>query len=84
MNKVEEAKREVSENFDFFQTQVIELKKNHFKQFALLYKKEIIEFFDSEDDAIKVGMKDYGEGEFSVQEVNDEVIDLGYQSNVLI
>lgn len=84
MNLLEKANREVSENYTFFQTQLEELKKDHFNQFALLHQKKIIEFFNDEDDAIKIGKRDYGEGGFSVQQVNDQIIDLGYQSYVVI
>ena len=84
MNIVKKSKFEVKENYAFFKTQVAELKKDYLKKFALLHKKKIIDFFVSEDDAIKIGMKDYGEGKFSVQEVNDKTIDLGYQSYVII
>lgn len=84
MGMVEESKREVSENYAFFQTQVDKLKKDHFKKYALLYKKNIINFFVSEDDAITIGMRDYGAGKFSVQQVGAKATDLGYQSHVIV
>jgi len=83
MKKVlSEAMNEVRANFKYFQSKFPELKKTHPNEFALLHKKKIIEFFESENDAIKIGMKDYGEGHFSVQQVADTFIDLGYQSHV--
>ncbi len=86
INKVSlnEARDEVNANFKYFQSRLSELKKLHPNEFALIHKKKIIEFFESENDAIKIGMKQYGEGRFSVQQVVDTPIDLGYQSDVII
>jgi hypothetical protein len=81
---VESAKLEVDDNFTYFKSQVSKLKENHSKEFALLHKKAIIEFFESENDAIKIGIKNYGEGCFSVQQVAGDSIGLGFQSYVII
>lgn len=78
------AKEEVSNNYNFFQEKLPELQKYHLGKFALLHKRQIIDYFVSEDDAINIGIKDYGEGCFSVQEVANQVIDLGYQSHVIL
>ena len=84
MNAVEKAQNEVDNNYKFFQTKLEELKNDHLNEFALLYKKEIIDFYFNEDDAIKIGIDKYGEGNFSIQQVNDGIIELGYQSYVII
>jgi len=81
---IESAKLEVDDNFTYFKSQISKLKENHSKEFVLLHKKEIIEFFDSENDAIKIGITNYGEGCFSVQQVAGNSIDLGFQSYVII
>ena len=81
---VEKAKKEVDRNYDFFKTQISQLKKDHLNKFALLHNKEILGFFIGEDDAIEFGTEKYGEGNFSVQQVNDRSIELGYQSYVII
>ncbi|SMM99173.1 hypothetical protein SPONN_1902 [uncultured Candidatus Thioglobus sp.] len=78
------AQKEVDNNFAFFKTHLAEFKKNHFQEFALLHNRQAIDFFESENDAIKIGMKEYGEGDFSIQQVADTKIDLGYQSYVII
>ena len=77
------ATKEVEANFKYFQSRLPELMKNHRGQFALLHKRQIIEFFESEEDAIKTGKKDYGKGRFSVQQVSDICVDLGIQSNLI-
>ncbi|RLA07543.1 MAG: hypothetical protein DRQ51_05810 [Gammaproteobacteria bacterium] len=77
------AKKEVDDNFNFFKTQLSDFKKNHLNQYALLHKKQVSGFYESENDAIQIGMKDYGEGCFSVQKVASTNIELGYQSYVI-
>lgn len=80
---VASAMREVKANFKYFQSRLPELMKNHRGQFALLHKRQIIKFFESEKDAVKTGKKDYGKSRFSVQQVSDICVDLGLQSNFL-
>ncbi|KAF3977253.1 MAG: hypothetical protein HFP77_08125 [Methylococcales symbiont of Iophon sp. n. MRB-2018] len=80
VNIVEKSQKEVDRNYDFFKTQISQLKSDHLNEFALLHDKKINDFFISEDDAIRIGTEKYGEGNFSVQRVNDSSIELGYQS----
>lgn len=77
------ATKEVEANFKYFQSRLPELMKNPRGQFALLHKRQIIEFFESEEDAVKTGKKDYGKGRFSAQQVSDICVDLGIQSNFI-
>lgn len=86
MNKqtLENAKTEVSANFEYFKSKLPELTRTHPKKFVLLHHKQIISFFESENDAFNIGMRDYGEGCFSIQQVTDSRIELGYQSYVII
>ena len=81
---VDRATREVRANFEYFRSILPELMKNHYKEFALLHDKGVIAFFESENDAIKTGKRDYGPGGFSVQQVVDARIDLGYQSHLIL
>ena len=81
---VNRAKKEVSANFEYFKSRLPELKQTHPKKFALLHHKKIVSFFESENDAFNIGMRDHGEGNFSVQQVMDSHIELGYQSYVII
>ncbi len=78
------AQKEVDDNFAYFKTHFEEFKKTHFQEFALLHHQQIIDFFASENDALKTGLQNYKEGNFSVQQVTDAKIDLGYQSYVVI
>ena len=81
---IAKTQKEVDGNYDFFKTQISQLKSYHLNEFALLHNKKINDFFVNEDDAIKIGIEKYGEGNFSVQQVNDSSIKLGYQSYVII
>lgn len=87
MNTVKEVERAllgVVANFEYFKSQLPELKTKHLKKLALLHTQKIIHFFESENYSIKIGTKDYGEGRFSVQQVADTRIELGCQSYVII
>lgn len=77
---IKKATAEVDNNYDYFQTQIPQFKKEHANEFALLHKCQIIDFFEKEFDAYDQGVKDYGEGRFSVQAVSEVPIDLGWQS----
>lgn len=83
-DKIEKAISEVNGNFAYFREKLPEILQSHNNKFALLHHREITDFFDSENDAIKVGMKNYGEGCFSVQKVTDVRVDLGFQSYVVL
>ena len=65
------AKKEVSANFDYFQTQLPELMQTHFGKFVCCIEKEIIEFFDTLE-MQQNGMMKFGEGNTSVQQVADK------------
>ena len=81
--EIESAKQEVSANYKYFENMLPEWRGMHLAEFALIHKQELVAFFESEHDAIQVGMKDYGLGYFSVQAVQNVSADLGHQSNAL-
>lgn len=83
MDIVKQAQKEVDANYAFFETKLDELQRTHPGKTALLHKQQIIEFYDTENSAYQAGMEKYGEGKFSVQPVDDEIIELGHYSNVL-
>ncbi len=77
------AEKEVSANYKYFKKMQPEWRNEHLLEFVLIHHQELVDFFESENDAIKVGIRHYGMGKFSVQSVKNDSIDLGYQSNVL-
>jgi len=86
MNTTDEiaaAEKEVSANYEYFKQMQPEWRAEHLLEFALIHRQQLVDFFESENDAVKVGIKHCGMGKFSVQSVKDDPIDLGYQSHVL-
>jgi hypothetical protein len=69
---------EVKRNYEAFRQKLPELLQTHRGKFALMHAAEIAEFFDTAGDAYKVGTKNYGAGNFSIQEVTDSSVDLGF------
>jgi len=69
-------------NFSWFQDQLPELMTTNKGQHALLHNKAVEGFFNSSIEAIKAGIMHYGEGNFSVEPVDDKVEDLGFYSHV--
>ena len=77
------AEKEVSANYQYFKKMRPEWYNEHSMEFALIHHQKLVDFFESEKDAIRTGIRQYGMGKFSVQSVQDNPIDLGHQSNVL-
>ena len=57
--------------------------KTHKGKFALIKDKEIIGFYDLIGDANKEGMSKYPDENFSIQEVTEDIIDLGFYSHAV-
>ena len=69
---------EVQRNYEAFRQKLPELLQVHRGKFALMHHRDIVDFFDTAGDAYKFGVKQYGAGEFSIQEVTDSSVDLGF------
>jgi len=82
-DEIAAAKKEVSANYEYFKQMQPEWRDEHLLEFALLHRQQLVDFFDSENDAVKAGIKQYGMGNFSVQSVKNDPIDLGSQGNIL-
>ena len=72
--------QEVDANYAVMQDRIPDLIGEHTGKFALMKDGEIVEFFDSREDAIKYGNMQYHDGIFSVQKVSCEVVHLGILS----
>jgi len=75
-------KYEVDRNYDVFVRLLSALLPEHRDQFALMRDGKIVDFFEKPGDANRVGVEAYPDGVFSIQEVTDEPIDLGFWSHV--
>ena len=75
-------KAEVDRNYDAFTRKLTSLLPNHRDEFALMRDGEIVDFFVKPGDANRAGVERFADGIFSIQEVTDEPIDLGFWSHV--
>lgn len=80
----ERQRQEVDRNYDVFMRILSDLLPEHRDEYALMRDGEIIGFFTKPGDAHKAGVKTYADGIFSIQEVTDEPIDLGFWSHVAL
>jgi hypothetical protein len=74
---------EVDANFEKFQQLLPELVKSHPGKFALMREREIHGFFASAAVAMAAGRSQFRDGLFSVQEVTDRPVDLGFFSHAV-
>ena len=72
--KTQKHNKEVEKNYAYFKKLLPELMKQHKGQYALLYKQEIVDYFDDKFDAVREGKKRYrSRSGFSIQEVTDKI-----------
>lgn len=74
--------REVDRNYDYFQRNLVSFMKSHAGEYALLKAQQVVDFFARPGDAYRFAMAQIPDGLFSIQEVTDEPIDLGFFSHV--
>lgn len=72
---------EIDSNFNAFQRQLYASLASHRGEFALLRHGHIIDFFEHPGAALIAGKERFPDAIFSIQEVNDEPIDLGVWSH---
>jgi len=77
-------KQEVDRNYDIFMRQLASLLPDHRDQLALMRDGQIVGFYDKPGEAYQAGMALFPDEIFSIQEVTDEPIDLGFWSHVAI
>ncbi len=81
--KIEKTRTKVKENFDYFRKQLPTIAVAKRGKTALLHEKQIDGFYNTDEEAIEEGIKKYGLGNFSVQQVGEPPIELGFQSYAL-
>ncbi len=79
----EELQKQIQANYSAFQQRLPDLLPTHRGKFALMRNGDIVEFFDTARDAFLFGQKLYPDGLFSVQEVIDSPVDLGFFSHAV-
>jgi hypothetical protein len=75
-------KLEIDRNYSAFVRKLASLLRDHRDEFALMRDGDIVAFFAKPGDANRAGVERYPDGIFSIQEVTDEPIDLGFWSHV--
>lgn len=75
-------REQLDRNYDAFVRRLSSLLPAHRDEHALMRDGEIVAFFDKPGDAYRAGMSRFADGLFSIQEVTDEPIDLGFLSHV--
>ena len=69
-------------NYRWFKSQLPDLMRAHKGLHALLHDQSVEDYFNTSIEAIKVGLTRHGEGNFSVEPVDDAIEDLGFYSHV--
>lgn len=75
--------RQVETNYAAFQTLLPSLLREHRGKHALMRDGEIVEFFDTARDAYVAGRKLFDDNLFSIQQVTDTPVDLGFFSHAV-
>jgi hypothetical protein len=76
-------KQQVDRNYDAFVRMLASVLREHRNQFALMRDGEIVAYFDKPGEANRAGMERFDDQLYSIQEVTDEPIDLGFWSHVV-
>jgi hypothetical protein len=82
VGKMSEAhQKAVDDNLDFFLGELPNLQQTNLGKFALLHNRTIVGFYDTPLDAASAGNLTYPDKLFSIQQVTDVPVDLGYYSH---
>ncbi|MFQ5915526.1 MAG: hypothetical protein ACE5JS_20340 [Nitrospinota bacterium] len=74
---------EVDKNYEAFRQLLPELLKEHKGKFALLRHQKLVQTFDSARDAVVFAEAQFSDGLYSVQEISEDVADLGFFSHAM-
>jgi hypothetical protein len=74
-------REEIDRNYEAFMAMLPSLLDEHRDQEALMRNGRIVGYFDKAVDAYQAGVERFPDGIFSVQEVTDEPVHLGYWAN---
>lgn len=80
----DEQQKEVERNYAAFKALLPELLKSDARRFALMRGGKVVTCFDTSRDAIEAGRQLFQDRPFSIQEITDRSIDLGYFSRVRV
>jgi hypothetical protein len=75
-------RKEVDRNYDAFTRVLGTILSDHRDKLALMRDGRIVGYFDTPRQALEAASEQFPDGVFSIQEVTDEPIDLGFWSHV--
>ena len=78
----ERQRQEVDRNYGAFTRMLGTILADHRDQLALMRDARIVGYYDTPRDALRAATELFPDGIFSIQEVTDEPIDLGFWSHV--
>lgn len=84
MSEAAKKQQEIDQNYEAFLELLPSLMKTHAGKFVVIKSQKPIEFFDTARDALIYANNKYADGFFSIQEVTNKVIDLGWISHASI
>ena len=76
--------REVDANLEAFQKLLPELMEREADRWALMRHGKCVDFYDTFRDAMTAGNVQFKDGAFSIQEVTETVVDLGWYSRAVL
>ena len=74
---------EVDRNYEAFQKLLPELIVEHNGRFALMRGEKVVHIFDSVHDAVVFAKDKYDDDLFSVQEITERIVDMGFFSHAI-
>lgn len=84
MSPISDKKRdELEKNFQAMSERMNEYIQIHANKYALMRDGEVVEFYNTWEDAYKTGMKFFKDEMFSVQQVTKTPVDLGFFSHAV-
>lgn len=83
-DNITEKQAEIDKNYEAFRKILPELMQSHVGQFVVMRHEEPVAFFDTTRDAMVYAVKTYEDGLFSVQEVTQKSVDLGWFSHAAL
>lgn len=74
----EEIQKEVDTNYQFFKKELNRISSQYNNKYILLKNAQVVESFDTIDDAIKYAKTKFEDGLYSIQNINDVPANLGF------
>ena len=75
--------REVDRNYEAFLREQAALLRDHSDEWVLISSERMVSFHSDLSTALAAGRAGFGDGPFSVQQVKNEPVDLGFYSHAI-